>query len=360
MTLALTAPAIVAASFRGSGLPGVDRAQPPVWVVPESETGSVIEPVTLVAAGGHQAAILAPPGVSGTVTSVEVEANGLTFYSVDGFARKLIKGKIPLWRDLSYGMTGQDVDALHTLFSSLMGDAPWAPGASFDLRTVASAQHYMSLLGQPPGPDGDLGTIVPSSWFVWLPGDGFTATEVSVLPGTPAGSPGSVLATARGIPSSVIIRDDLGSSMPLSASDHLVIGGVRLRAADLTPTNRALLDALASAAPIQPSPPGATAAGDGSGFGDTGGSQEVGDLSYAAQLDTSTAGGYAIPATSIMTMRSGNECVVVRGSSGSIHARQVRISPGSRPGRTVVIGALAGSTVLANPSRENAGRLCSN
>lgn len=363
MTLALTAPAIVTATLGESGLPGVDSAQPPLWVVPESVSGSTIEPVTLVASGGLPSVLLAPPGASGTVTSVEVKpgtalVNGLTFYSVDGLARKLIRSKVPLWRDLSFGMTGQDVDALHLLFTSLMDEEPWAAGASFDLRTVASAQRYMSLIGQSVGPDEDPGIAVLPSWFVWLPGDGLTATEVNVVPGTPASSPGSILATAQGVPSDVMIRDDLGSSRQMTGSDRLVIGNARLRAADLTPDSRALLDALASASPMQPSPSDSPAVGDGTELLDTGGQES--DLSFAAQLETFVASGYAIPATSIMTTRSGTECVVVRSSSRDPHAQRVRISPGSRPGRTVVAGSLAEAMVLANPSRQNDGRLCSN
>jgi hypothetical protein len=193
----------------------------------------------------------------GTITALpvvgQVVNQGQALYSVDGSPVVLLDGSVPMYRDLSEGMTGADVEQLNADLVAL-GEATSSQlsptSDDFSAETTAALEKLQASLGV-----DQTGALSPGH-AVFLP-TAALMTTVSATLGAPA-QPGQVILQASSTTPQVSVALDAAQQTEVKAGDQVT---VTLPNSDTTTGVVASVGTVASS--------GSSGSGAGSGSGST-------------------------------------------------------------------------------------------
>lgn len=155
---------------------------PPVELPVESVSFRDEHPVQLAVTMGAEQSVLSP--VTGTVTASSCRAglplaSGTSPLAVDGVPLLTLATEVPLWRDLTLGLRGDDVTALQTALAALGEKVDGSRGV-FDHATLGAVRHRLSLVDAPPLADD----VLPRQRILWLPPGGATVSKCPATVGS--------------------------------------------------------------------------------------------------------------------------------------------------------------------------------
>ena len=164
--------------------------------------------------------------ISGTVTALwclpgRPVASGGPVLAVDGQPVVALATAVPLWRDLSVGIKGDDVAAVQKELGRLGHQVPHT--GVYDRATRLAMAKVLSSAGATLPADGQL----PRSRVVWLPASNVPVASCDVTLGAPISAGGSVVTVPAAI-TKISVK-----SLPSNAAPgprNLVMAGVRVAA----------------------------------------------------------------------------------------------------------------------------------
>lgn len=210
--------------------------EPLQWVDASESATTLREPVDVRLVWREPPRILAPQGLTGTVTSVQVAAgdpisSGQVLLQVDGRPVVALATAAPLWRSITDDSTGPDVADL----GAALADLGYLDRGAVRERVLPSLKTAVARFGNDRGlavPPDD--AVLDASVLAWLPSDGFVVGEVpdDLVPASPAPGGGQVLATGRSPLASATVVSPEGAGpdgpTPLPGPAVLVVDGKRL------------------------------------------------------------------------------------------------------------------------------------
>jgi hypothetical protein len=271
------------------------------------------------------------------VTSVEFTAgstvtSGSTILSIDDVGRLALHTPRPFFRQLSNGMTGDDV----LMLNEVLADLGFGHGDStrYTAATTAGVRQLAEMLGVP---QASLARTFDPGWVVYLPAGSVVVSDSRIQVGVPAPAAGSAIFVAAGGVSSARLIESAGGSgtadvspnpsptipsaleaQPIAAGaqEQLVLGG---RLIPLAEDRQSVAEAGLPTIQDLVDPDEAIVSG-----------------ALRSEPDGDT---WTVPSAALVQTRSGVCLVVDRGADASPVGIQVDVV-GSRIGVTIVRGAL--------------------
>lgn len=303
-------------------LSGLEPEPTPVVAPVEVREISDAKGVTVIPVWGEVPVMVAPTW-SGTVSAVRVASgdvvvSGDRVVRVDGVDRVAIATAEPFWRHLRRSDSGLDVSALEEWLTTA-GYYDGEIDGSFGGGLSAAVRAWAATLGV-RSPDGSF----DPGWVVWLPSDRFAVSAVEIAPGLLAPGAGTPMLSSATPLLSVELRDQNGHVLAEDGRWLMSVEGVMLPVVDsqVTDDGMALLQTA-----LDPAEQAATG--------------RIRREVPVAALE--------VPATAIVTNRSGATCVFIPTGDGGFEARSVTLGSGQISRVGVVDGLDAGDEVLVNP-----------
>jgi peptidoglycan hydrolase-like protein with peptidoglycan-binding domain len=327
---------VVAPAHAPAEWQATNNGQGTVGLTPQQFTDGRQQTVVLNVGEGRQASSPA----SGVVTALscvvgEQVRSGQVVGSIDGVDRVLLATAIPLWRDLTVGDRGPDVDALQAELTRL--GYPTESKGVVDNSTLTAARELLQKASAPrsPAQPSVSSTTLSAASFVWAASAVMTATSCPAIVGRPIQIGDPLITFGISVPSARILPAN--GALP----------GVRVMSlngrAVAVPANGNITDTAALSA-LQLLPP---ASGSTTTSGNVGSASPDGSSGppTAVQVTTTLATpvtAYSVPSTSVVGPTD-KACVVT--SSGAAAAiRVVAATLGKTMITEVNAGELAGVT----------------
>jgi len=293
---------------------------PPVVVpvtatIRQASTALVVEVV-------QQPPQVATSSATGTVTTAAVTGatlnNGDVVLEVDDKPVRAMVSDAPLWRPLTSGDRGADVQRLEQFLSDI-GYFHGTPNEIFDSATMQAVREFAVDIGLPRSI-----TAFDPAWVIWVGSEPLTVAQANATVGTAVG-PGTVVATGDSGAAAVIVQEPQGGlGADFGAVAELVAGNFttdyQVHSGLITDPN-AVQEIAAYLAP-----------------------QTEGTVQIRAEMGTEVL---VVPASSIVTNANGEVCVYPDAANNPLV-----VMPIGGGGATVQIPKSVGiTTVLSNPNQ---------
>jgi peptidoglycan hydrolase-like protein with peptidoglycan-binding domain len=342
-------PILAAALLSSRGAPAVERRAvrtPPSKTVLVGERSDTLATDVRVTADRSPPLALASPA-TGTVTKISTSAgerigDGDPLLAINGVTRVAQVGGVPFYRDLSLGMSGEDVQRLAALLRAKgYGDTVSAGSRSYDPAMSQAVATMQRDLGMPKA-DGTFRHAVS----IYVSSDFGRLADFTVQLGSRTVEGTSVVHGSGRLTHMQLSVVGEGSPEILTARGpfHLTRAGVRVRVSSLSSPTPADLGEVLRLVPATAEEQAATAS-----------TTLVLD---GVQVSLVTAARYGtVPRSSIITGPDGRSCVQVldNPSARDGHPRSQLLKPGLPAGREIgtalVQADLIGRTILTFPSR---------